>query len=85
MNFFQLMRCFRRIRKKIDLLKDVIRDLDIEPTFTFGYPKEYCITSDQEESRNGAVEFLKRGIEGISLLGGKISRRNRIWLLARRL
>ena len=60
---------FQKNQKEIDLLKDVIRDLDIEPTFTFGYPKEYCITSDQEESRNGAVEFLKRGIEGVPYLG----------------
>lgn len=69
--FFPTDAMFQKNQKEIDLLKDVIRDLDIEPTFTFGYPKEYCITSDQEESRNGAVEFLKRGIEGISLLGGK--------------
>ena len=69
--FFPTDAMFQKNQKEIDLLKDVIKDLDIEPTFTFGYPKEYCITSDQEESRNGAVEFLKRGIEGISLLGGK--------------
>lgn len=69
--FFPTDAMFQKNQKEIDLLKDVIRDLDIEPTFTFGYPKEYCITSDQEESRNGAVEFLKRGIEGVSLLGGK--------------
>ena len=57
--FFPTDAMFQKNQKEIDLLKDVIRDLDIEPTFTFGYPKEYCITSDQEESRNGAVEFLK--------------------------
>ena len=82
--FFPTDAMFQKNQKEIDLLKDVIRDLDIEPTFTFGYPKRVLHTSDQEESRNGAVEFLNVGLREF-LTWGKISRRNRIWLLARRL
>ena len=37
--FFPTDAMFQKNQKEIDLLKDVIRDLDIEPTFTFGYPK----------------------------------------------
>ena len=70
MNFFQLMRLFQKNQKEIDLLKDVIRDLDIEPTFTFGYPKSIALHQIKKKAE-WCSRIPKRGIEGVSLLGGK--------------
>lgn len=58
-------------KEDVAVLRNVLRDLEIEPAFTFGYPKGWNMISDDPQMRTYAIEHLKRAIEGIAMLGGK--------------
>lgn len=58
-------------REKILEIKKQFQEADLEPVFTFRYPKGCDMLSPERSARDKAVEYMKRCLEGIGILGGK--------------
>lgn len=83
--FFPTQAMMDADKEKIEDLKKMLAEMEIEPVFTFGYPQGWDILSEEEEISQKAIQYLQKAIKGIGLLGGKADWGNCIWKLASRL
>ena len=58
--------------ERMNEIKKVANDRGIELTYSLGLAKEYDISSVDESIRNNGVEYLKRIVERVGLMDGKI-------------
>jgi len=72
-------------RNKILEIKKMSEDMEIELIFSFSFvnPSKYDVVSENSVTREKAVDFLKKLIEGAGLAGGKSIRRNMLFHMAR--
>ncbi len=69
--FFPTQAMMDADKEKIEDLKKMLAEMEIEPVFTFGYPQGWDILSEEEEISQKAIQYLQKAIKGIGLLGGK--------------
>ena len=59
-------------KSELDEMKSLSRDLDIEITYGIGLPKEYDMSSLNEDVRKNGVSYVKKLIEIVNYMDGQI-------------
>lgn len=57
---------------QLEVIKKTAQDRGIELTFGSGMPKEYDISSKDAEIRRNGIEYLKRTVEFVAKMGGRV-------------
>lgn len=69
--FFPTAAMLEGDKKGIYEFRALLKEYEMEPIFTFGYPQDWDILSEDILVREKAIRYLEKAIEGIGILGGK--------------
>lgn len=69
--FFPTPAMFALQKAEIRKLRDLLEQLQIEPVFTFGYPKGMDVSGDDEALRNQAIAYINNALAGMGMLGAR--------------
>lgn len=69
---FQAQPLLEMNKARMDELKKVSKEYGIELTYSLGLDKRYDVSSRDEKIRTGGVEYLKRIVERVGYMEGKI-------------
>lgn len=69
--FFPTRGMFEGNVEQIRTLRDLLDELDVEPLFTYGFPEEWDMTSEDASMREKAVNYLADGIKALGALGAR--------------
>ena len=69
---FQAQALLNMSNEKMDELKKVARDRDIELTYSLGLDPRYDVSSADDSVRLGGIDYLKKIVERVGYMEGKI-------------